>query len=41
VTTETELACIARDAQAGLAGLGLSLAEAEQLTTAGRKSTLT
>ena len=41
MTTETELACIGRDAQAGLAGLGLSLAELEQLTTAGRKSTLT
>ncbi len=34
VTTETELACIERDAQAGLAGLGLSLAEAKQLTAA-------
>jgi len=34
VTTETELACIERDAQAGLAGLGLNLAEAKQLTAA-------
>ena len=34
VTTETELACIERDAQAGLADLGLSLAEAKQLTAA-------
>jgi hypothetical protein len=33
VTTETELACIERDAQAGLADLGLSLAEAKQLTS--------
>jgi hypothetical protein len=34
VTTETELACIERDAQAGLADLGLSLAEAKRLTAA-------
>jgi hypothetical protein len=34
VTTETELACIERDAQAGLADLGLSLAEAKHLTAA-------
>ena len=34
VTTETELACIERDEQAGLADLGLSLAEAKQLTAA-------
>ena len=34
VTTEIELACIERDAQAGLADLGLSLAEAKQLTAA-------
>ena len=34
VTTETELACIERDAQAGLADLGLSLAEGKQLTAA-------
>jgi len=34
VTTETELACIERNAQAGLADLGLSLAEAKQLTAA-------
>jgi len=34
VTTETELAGIERDAQAGLADLGLSLAEAKQLTAA-------
>ncbi len=34
VTTETELAYIERDAQAGLADLGLSLAEAKQLTAA-------
>ena len=34
VTTETELACIERDAQAGLADLGLSLAEVKQLTAA-------
>ena len=34
VTTETELACIERDTQAGLADLGLSLAEAKQLTAA-------
>jgi len=33
-TTETELACIERDAQAGLADLGLSLAEGKQLTAA-------
>ena len=32
VTTETELTCIERDAQAGLADLGLNLAEAKQLT---------
>ncbi len=32
VTIETELACIERDAQAGLADLGLSLAEAKHLT---------
>jgi hypothetical protein len=34
VTTDIELACIERDAQAGLADLGLSLAEAKQLTAA-------
>ena len=34
VTLETELVCIERDAQAGLADLGLSLAEAKQLTAA-------
>ena len=34
VVTETEVARIERDAQAGLAGLGLSLAEAKQLTAA-------
>ena len=34
VTTEIELACIERDAQVGLADLGLSLAEAKQLTAA-------
>jgi hypothetical protein len=34
VTTETELACIERDEQASLAELGLSLAEAKQLTAA-------
>ena len=34
VTTETELACIERDAQAGLADLGLSFAEAKHLTAA-------
>ncbi len=34
VTTESELACIERGAQAGLADLGLSLAEAKQLTAA-------
>jgi hypothetical protein len=34
VTTETEIACIERDAQAGLAEIGLSLAEAKQLTAA-------
>ena len=34
VTTETELACIERNEQAGLADLGLSLAEAKQLTAA-------
>jgi len=34
VTTEIELAYIERDAQAGLADLGLSLAEAKQLTAA-------
>ena len=34
VTIETELACIERDAQAGLANPGLSLAEAKQLTAA-------
>ncbi len=34
VVTETELACIERDAQAGLADLGLSLAEAKHLTAA-------
>ncbi len=32
VTAETELACVERDGQAGLAGLGLSLSEAKQLT---------
>ncbi len=32
VTTETEVACIERDEQAGLAELGLRLAEAKQLT---------
>jgi hypothetical protein len=34
VTTETELACIERDQQTGLADLGLSLAEAKQVTAA-------
>jgi len=34
VTTETELACLQRDEQASLADLGLSLAEAKQLTAA-------
>ena len=34
VTIETELACIERDAQVGLADLGLSLAEAKQLMAA-------
>ena len=34
VTTETELACIERDEQATLADLGLSLAEAKQVTAA-------
>ncbi|MBV8088222.1 MAG: hypothetical protein JO139_01365 [Alphaproteobacteria bacterium] len=34
VTTETELACIERDQQISLAGLGLSLAEAKQVTAA-------
>jgi hypothetical protein len=34
VSTETELACIERDEQANLAELGLSLAEAKQLTAA-------
>ncbi len=34
VTTETEVACIERDEQAGLAELGLRLAEAKQLTAA-------
>ena len=34
VTTETELACIERDEQIGLSGLGISLAEAKQLTAA-------
>src|SRR5690242_7930257 len=34
VTTETELACIERDQQAGLAERGLSLAEAKHLTAA-------
>ena len=34
VTTETELACIERDAQVGLAELGLRLEEAKQLTAA-------
>jgi len=33
-TDEAELACIERDAQAGLADLGLTLAEAKQLTAA-------
>ena len=34
VTTETDLACIERDEQATLADLGLSLAEAKQVTAA-------
>ena len=34
VTTETELACIERDANVGLAELGLRLDEAKRLTTA-------
>jgi hypothetical protein len=34
VSTETDLACIERDEQAGLAELGLSLIEAKQLTAA-------
>ncbi len=34
VSTETELACIERDPQAGLADLGLSLAEAKHFTAA-------
>ena len=34
VVTETELACIERDERAGLADLGLSLAEAKRLTAA-------
>ncbi len=34
VTTETEVARIERDEQAGLAELGLQLAEAKQLTAA-------
>ena len=34
VMTETEVACIERDEQAGLAELGLQLAEAKQLTAA-------
>ena len=34
VTSETELACIERDQQVGLAEIGLSLAEAKQLTAA-------
>ena len=34
VTTETEVACIERNEQAGLAELGLRLAEAKQLTAA-------
>src|SRR6187551_1193189 len=34
VTAETELACIVRDERAGLADLGLSLAEAKRLTAA-------
>lgn len=34
VTTETEVACIERDEQAGLAELGLRLAEAKQFTAA-------
>jgi hypothetical protein len=34
VTTETELACIERPEQAALAELGLTLAEAKQLTAA-------
>jgi len=34
VTTETEIACIERDEQAGLAELGLRLDEAKQLTAA-------
>ena len=33
-TTEVEVARLERDAQAGLAGLGLRLAEAKQLTAA-------
>ncbi len=34
VTTETEVACIERDEQAGLAELGLQLDEAKHLTAA-------
>jgi len=34
VTTETELACIERDRQAGLAELGLQLDEVKQLAAA-------
>ena len=34
VATETELACIERDEQVSLAELGLTLAEAKQLTAA-------
>jgi hypothetical protein len=35
-TTEVEIACFERDGQAGLADLGLRLAEAKQLTAASR-----
>ena len=34
VTTETEVACLERDEEAGLADLGLRLDEAKQLTAA-------
>ena len=34
VATETELACLERDQQVSLAELGLTLAEAKQLTAA-------
>src|SRR5271154_1647078 len=34
LTTEVEVACLERDGQAGLADLGLRLAEAKQLTAA-------